>query len=628
MPRRPREGGGPAYPRDILPCVKGSGAPAFAGVTVMLSINRDRIRPRRLNRARQKRERNRAFAAGPILGYDRRSGMVHAARGGSNGPEDALISPVCSFSNPGTIMSSFLVLDAVALAVPAGRVLFSDLSLAVGRECVGVVGRNGSGKSTLLRAVLGEAAPVSGSIHRKGTVGMLRQTLLPGSATAADALGVTEPLARLERIEAGHGSEADFAEADWTLPARIADALAAAGLGAVDLRRLLPGFSGGEATRIAIARLLVDPPDLLLLDEPTNNLDREGRAAIDGLLAGWRGGALVVSHDRDLLERMDRIVTLSPTGTSIHGGGWSSYVEARDAANERTEAEAQRAAREVRTAARETQDARERQARRDKAGRSYAASGSAPKILMGRQRERAENSSGRNQTLAQRRDGEAAAALQLARARQEVTVPLTIDLPSCALPANRLLLSFEDVSWEVGGLPVIRHLSFTLRGPERVALTGRNGAGKTTVFRLAEGTTAPTSGRIHRPDQALSILDQQVSLLDRDATILANMRRLNGELTDNEARAALARFAFRNVEADRTIAQLSGGEALRAGLACVLSARPVPQLLLLDEPTNHLDMASIEVIESALRAYDGAIFVISHDRAFLEAIGTTREIAL
>ena len=525
-------------------------------------------------------------------------------------------------------MSSSRTLASVSAATPAGQVLFSDLSLSFGAERTGLVGRNGAGKSTLLRIVTGELAPATGLVTRTGSIGMLRQTLLPDAATAREALGAADALARLERIEAGHGDEADFAEADWTLPARITEALSHAGLPEIALDRPLGSFSGGERTRIALAALLIDPPDLLLLDEPTNNLDAEGRAAVAEVLDTWRGGAIVASHDRALLDQMDRIVALAPTGVTLHGGGWSSYVEARDAAREAADAELDRAARGVRNAAREAQAARERQARRDRAGRTYAAGGSAPKILLGAQRQRAENSAGRGQGIAERQGAEAAAALASARAQVEVVAPLTIDLPSTGLPANRVLLSFEQVSWGVDGRTIIDDLSFTIIGPERVALTGRNGAGKTSVLRLATGEVAPLTGKVHPAPGRIAILDQQVALLDRGKTILANLRRLQPGLTENAARAALARFAFRNVDAEKPVAALSGGEALRAGLACALSAAPVPQLLLLDEPTNHLDLDSIEVIEAALRGYDGAILVVSHDPAFLEAIGVTRRIGL
>jgi ATPase subunit of ABC transporter with duplicated ATPase domains len=265
--------------------------------------------------------------------------------------------------------------------------------------------------------------------------------------------------------------------------------------------------------------------------------------------------------------------------------------------------------------------------RRDRAGQSYAASGSAPKILMGRQRERAENSSARGNLLADQRTTALNAAVNKARAKVEVTTPLSIAIPSCGLPSNRHVLAFDEVSWRYDDRRLFQRLSFELRGPERVAVNGRNGAGKSTLLRLAAGQLRPQTGEIRR-SVPLVLLDQTVSQLDRATSLVANMRRLNRDLDENAARAALARFAFRNVEADKLVRDLSGGECLRAGLACVLSAEPVPQLLLLDEPTNHLDLESIEVTERALSAYDGAILAVSHDPTFLEAIGVKRQIAL
>jgi len=524
-------------------------------------------------------------------------------------------------------MSSFLTLEAVALATPSGHPLFSNLSLNLGRECVGVVGSNGVGKSTLLRAILGKAALQSGTITLGGTARMFEQVVAPGDETAAEALGVSADLARLERIQSGAGSEQDFAEANWALPQTLDAALASTGLPQIDLSRALAGFSGGERTRIAIARLLIDPPDLLLLDEPTNNLDGDGKAAIASLLASWQGAAIVVSHDRELLERVDRIVSLSAAGVSIHAGGWSSWIAERDATRDRARADLDEAERYVRATRRDAATARERQARRDRAGKGYAMSGSAPKILMGRQRERAENSGGRGHALAEKRIATGVAALEAARTRVEVATPLNVTLPSCGLPSHRIVLTFDDVTWYAGERRIIDRLSFSVRGPERVALTGRNGAGKTTVLRLAAGLPVPDGGEIQM-SVPYALLDQTVSLLDHDSTLVDNMRRLNRSLDDNSVRAALARFAFRNVAGEKMVKELSGGERLRAGLACVLSAAPVPQLLMLDEPTNHLDIEAIEVIEGALRGYDGALLLASHDTQFSEAVGISRTIQL
>jgi len=174
---------------------------------------------------------------------------------------------------------------------------------------------------------------------------------------------------------------------------------------------------------------------------------------------------------------------------------------------------------------------------------------------------------------------------------------------------------------------VIQDLSFRLVGPERVALSGANGAGKTTAIRLAAGELQPTTGVV-RAGVHPALLDQQTALLRAAESLLDAYRRLNPAATRNDAHAALARFLFRNRDAEKRVAALSGGERLRAALACVLTGEAPPQLLILDEPTNHLDLDSIGAVEAALRGYDGALLVISHDRDFLAAIGVEREVRL
>lgn len=224
-----------------------------------------------------------------------------------------------------------ITLDRVAAKTPGDRTLFEDLTLAIGPERVGLVGRNGSGKSTLLSLIAGRGEPASGSITIAGRVGELAQRWPDDTITLAEALGVASGLARLERLARGDGTEDDMADADWTLEHRIAETLAKVDLPVRDLARTIRGFSGGERTRIAVARLWLEAPDILLLDEPTNNLDGPGRAAILALIDEWRGTALVASHDRDLLGHVDRIVELTPIGITVFGGGWSAFTEAREA---------------------------------------------------------------------------------------------------------------------------------------------------------------------------------------------------------------------------------------------------------------------------------------------------------
>jgi len=524
-------------------------------------------------------------------------------------------------------MAAFLILDSISLVTPDGRPLFDGLTLALGRERTGVVGRNGCGKSTLLRLIAGEIEPSGGSLQRIGSIGMLAQ-LVDDQLTVSEALGVAGDLARLHRLERGEGSLDDATGADWMLETRVQAALVEAGLPSLPLNRPIASLSGGERARTALARLLIEAPDVLLLDEPTNNLDADGLQAVAQLLERWQGGILVASHDRALLERVDRIVELTSIGITIFGGAWSAFAEAREAARDRAEADLDHAADALRDTERALQKAREKKSRRDKAGRAWRAKGIEDKMFMDREKERAENSAARENRLADRLIGERTEALQAARARVEILTPLAIDLPQTNLPDGRELVACKDVVMAFGERRLFGPLSFDVRGPERIAIRGANGSGKTTLFRLITGELEPSRGDIGRRTDRVAVLDQHVGLLDPALSILDNLRRLNPELTANEAHAALARFAFRNRAALQIARTLSGGERLRAAMACVFARPQPPFLLLLDEPTNHLDIASIEELENALKGFDGALITISHDDAFLQSIGIEREIVL
>ena len=416
--------------------------------------------------------------------------------------------------------------------------------------------------------------------------------------------------------------------ADWTLESRLESGLASTGLRDMPLDTRLSRLSGGERTRVMIARLLLEQPDILLLDEPTNNLDTDGRHAIANLLAQWRGGALIASHDRKLLEHMDRIVELSPIGVTVFGGGWSEFREARDAARAQAEADLARSQTALRRTQADAQRAKEKQDRRDKAGRTARAKGDAPKMLLDKRQERAEATAARGGDLASRQTNESAAALEAARAKVEITAPITMDLPHVHLPRSKDILRVTEAVAAFGNRRLFGPLSFDIRGPERIAIAGPNGAGKSTLMRMVLGEIAPASGTVETLTPRIARLDQHVSLLPSGGSILEAIRAVQPHLTKNETHAALARFAFRNEAAHQSVATLSGGERLRAGLAAIFAAPEPPELLLLDEPTNHLDMTTIETLEAALNACSGALLVISHDPAFLTAIGITRTIAL
>jgi ATPase subunit of ABC transporter with duplicated ATPase domains len=525
-------------------------------------------------------------------------------------------------------MPASITLSNLSWSTPDGRPLFSNIDLSFNAERTGLVGRNGVGKTTLLKLVADELQPQTGSVAVSGTIGILRQSVQVGpDETVADLFGAAQALAILHRAESGEASADELALADWTLEARMEAALERAGL-AAGPQTLLAALSGGQRTRAAFAALIFEDPDFLILDEPTNNLDRDGRDAVISLLSGWRHGALVVSHDRELLETMDAVVELTTLGATRYGGNWSDYRARKAlelAAAEHDLADAKKRVAEVAHSAQETA---ERKARKDSAGKKKAAKGDMPRIIAGGLKRQAESTSGENARLAERRHTQALEDAEEARKRIEILQPLSVKLPSTGLPPSRSVLKIDAVTagYETDE-PIIRKLSFDITGPERIAVTGPNGSGKTTLLALISGDLQPWEGTV-RVLTSVSMLDQRVSLLDPATSIRDNFRRLNLQSDENACRAALARFMFRADAALQIVSTLSGGQLLRAGLACVLGGATPPALLILDEPTNHLDIDSIAAVEAGLRAYDGALLIVSHDEVFLEMVGIARRLEL
>jgi ATPase subunit of ABC transporter with duplicated ATPase domains len=527
-----------------------------------------------------------------------------------------------------------IVAEGLAYAPADDHALFDDLTLSFGRERTGLVGPNGSGKTTLVRLLAGELMPSSGSIQRMAVVAMLPQDYRPPSeAPLTVILSIEERLAALRRMDAGAATLADLEiiGEDWDLPERAAAVLARFGLSHLSLDRPVGTVSGGEGTRLALAGLALGAPDFLLLDEPTNHLDADSRTALYDFVESWTGGLLCVSHDRALLRRMDRIVELSQLGVRVYGGNYDLYLERRRAEDEAAEREMGSARAALRVAEREARGLRERQARREAQGRRSRATANIPRILLNARKAQAQHTSSRVRAITQREVEERRARAAAARERVEERERPRFELTSAGLPAGRTVLELEDVThrFEEAARPVLDAVSLRLIGPERVALVGPNGSGKTTLLRVATGRLVADSGRVRRlPDAEVACLDQNGAGLDPELSVLENFRAAHPRMDPTASRYALARFLFSDQAAVQSVGTLSGGQRLRASLACVLGGERPPALLVLDEPTNHLDLDALEALESALIAYDGALLVVSHDADFLDAIGVERYVGL
>jgi ATPase subunit of ABC transporter with duplicated ATPase domains len=569
-----------------------------------------------------------------------------------------------------------IVGTGLSFAWPDGTVVFDRLDLAIGPGTTGLIGANGSGKSTLLRLIAGELRPRSGTVRTDGDVGYLPQDLtLDVHATVSDLLGVTVTRQALHAIEAGSITEADYAAVgdDWDIEERITAELAKLGLGHLDLDAPAGQLSGGEVVLVHLAALLLARPGVLLLDEPTNNLDRDTRHRLYGAIEAWPGVILVVSHDRELLARVDQIADLAAnrehSEVRMFGGNYPAYEQVLVAERDAAARAVRTATADVRQQRRDLNDTQTKLAGRERMGRKQQASGGQPRIVMGAKKRSAQVSAGKLRDIGEDRLAKAQDRLDEAKETARPDAEIRVALPGTVVPSGRTVLTatgLTGTAWRPGDRPAKntpgphQHPPQTtdgpaqaevvtciegsgaalpapagapplddliVRGPERIALTGPNGAGKTTLLGAFAGqtelpgvtvrTVATTGGGVGYLPQRLDVLDDSLSVLD-------NVRLRAPAASVNQVRSGLARFLFRGDRPAQLAGTLSGGERFRATLAALLLADPPPQLLLLDEPTNNLDLASIRQFSAALAGYGGALIMVSHDLPFLESIQITR----
>lgn len=524
-----------------------------------------------------------------------------------------------------------VVVSNLSFSWPDDTVVFDDLSFTVGPGRTGLVAPNGAGKSTLLKLIAGELAPRAGTLSVSGTLGYLPQNLpLSGELTVGEVLGVDAVIRALDAVESGDAAEEHFTAIgdDWDVRERTEAELDRLGLGGLALDRRLRTLSGGQIVSLGLAARLLRRPDVLLLDEPTNNLDLDARHRLYAVLDSFKGALLVVSHDRALLDGMERIAELGGGELRLYGGNFTAYEESVRVEQEAAEKSVRAAEQELKREKREMQHARERADRRQSNAARNLKSAGLPRIFAGNMKRGAQESAGRAGQMHAARIDDAKARLDEAGRALREDQRITLDLPDTAVPAGRNLFLGERMRVRLGDRDVFgpEGIDLAVRGPERIALTGPNGAGKSTLLRLINGELE--GGETKRADGRIAYLSQRLDLLDAERTVAENFAGFAPHRPQADRMNLLARFLFRGAGAHLPVRVLSGGELLRATLACVLCAEPAPQLLLLDEPTNNLDLVSVGQLEGALGSYRGAFIVVSHDERFLAEIGVDRWLRL
>lgn len=492
--------------------------------------------------------------------------------------------------------------------------VLEDVSVRVNRgEKIGVVGKNGGGKSTLLKILIGLEEHDRGSVHvaRGVRIGYLsqiatlddRRTVRDEARGALDVLFDAESeLRETEAFLAQHPDDPDALDAyasardrfDFAGGERAEDnlfsALAAMGFAEPDLDKPVGVLSGGEKTRLGMAKLLASAPDVLALDEPTNHLDIRAVEWLEGFLSRFPGAVIVVSHDRRFLQNVaETIWEVEANRLNLYSGGFGSYQTQRAAIRARQLEEYERQQAEI--------ERTEEFIRRNKAGQNT-------RIAMGRQKrlDRLERLAAPVEEPGQMR----AKIASSGRSGREVVV------------AERLTKGYGDK-------PLLKNATFTLFRGDRVGIVGPNGAGKSTLIEMVVGEEQPDSGYIRRGHgTTVAYHKQESDPFDPDLSVLENFYDQSG-MTVGEARSHLARFLFTGDDVYKPVGGLSGGE--RAKLAMALMVLSPANLLILDEPTNHLDVFSCDALTESLNRYDGTLLLVSHDRALLDA-ATNKTLAL
>jgi ATP-binding cassette subfamily F protein 3 len=480
----------------------------------------------------------------------------------------------------------------------AGRPLFERATLAVDKgERTGLVGPNGSGKTTLLKLITGSLQPDEGSLslQRNVRLGVVAQDAPSGPESLLDTVLAADPerTALLEEAESArdphriaevHERLADIGAA--SAPARAARILAGLGFNETAQQGNCRELSGGWRMRVALAALLFAQPDLLLLDEPTNHLDLEATLWLEGFLRSYPGTLLLVSHDRNLLNRVaKRIVHLEDLKLVSYSGNYDRFERTR---RERLERQA---------ALQKRQMAQRRHIQAFVDRFRYKAT-------------KARQAQSRLKALARMEP--------IATVIEQRTVDLAFPEPEALAPP---LMTLEGVTAGYqAASPVLGGLDLRLDPDERVALLGANGNGKTTFLRLLSGALAPQDGNIVRSGKLRVgyFAQDQAEQLDPRTTALSLIANLLPKARESQQRSHLGRFGLTGDRALVEIGRLSGGE--KARLVFALNSCASPHLLLLDEPTNHLDVDTRQALVQAINEYPGAVVLVSHDSHLIELI--------
>lgn len=527
-----------------------------------------------------------------------------------------------------------LILQNVSYIHPNKDLLFTNIDLILNNhEKAALIGNNGIGKSTLLKIVAGALTISDGQLEVGAKPYYIPQVFGQyNHLTIAQALRVDDKLNALSEILNGIVTEENYAllDDDWTIEDRCYEGLKRWQLPDLKLDQSMESLSGGEKTKVFLAGLFIHQSDLILMDEPSNHLDSTGRQLLYEFIQSTSSTLLVISHDRTLINLLNKVCELSTQGIAVYGGNYDFYNEQRQLQKNALLQDVHSKEKALRKAKEKEREVLERQHKQDSRAKRDVGKAGLPKIVANTWKNSAENSTSKMKSVHAERTSGLSLELKELRTSLPDIDKMKFGFDNSSLHKGKILFKAEDINLAYHKQSVWRkNLSLQLVSGERVVIKGTNGSGKTTLIKVVLGDIEPQNGTFYRADNKLIYIDQDYSLIDNLLSVYEQAQSFNSTaLLEHEVKVRLNRFLFTKDDWDKACSTLSGGERMRLILCCLTISNQSPDMIILDEPTNNLDIQNIEILTSAINEYQGTLIVVSHDEYFLEQINIERVISL
>lgn len=527
-----------------------------------------------------------------------------------------------------------ILLQNISFGFPGGNLLFNHINLTIQSHTKSaLVGSNGMGKSTLLKIIARGIQPLEGNINIQGTIFYVPQMFGNfNDLTIAECLKVDQKLHALQKITNGEVNEIYFETLndDWDIEERCQHALEHWGLENFELTQKLEGLSGGQKTKVFLAGIQINQPDIIVLDEPTNHLDREGRKLLYDLIDKTDATVVIVSHDRILLNLVDTIFELSNQGIATYGGNYDFYAKQKEVEEEALQNDIHSKERALKKAKEKERETLERKQKLDARGKGKQEKSGVARIMMNTLRNNAEKNSSKLKSVHAEKISGISGDLRDLRSSLKNSDQMKVIFNDSNLHSGKILVTVEDINFTYGKEKLWKeNISMEVRSGDRISVKGSNGSGKTTLIKLLLGNIKPLEGKINKTEFNSIYIDQEYSLIDNDSTLYDFVQTFNDNaMQESEVKTLLSRFLFWKDTWDKKCGMLSGGERLRLLLCGLSISNKAPDMIILDEPTNNLDLQNVEILTNSIKDYHGTLLVISHDEVFLQEIGIDRELML